>query len=147
MPFRNLLALAVVAGVSAGLAGCGGGASDAPETVPAGGTVTVDGKPVAGLSVAFIPKNGKLAVGETDTEGKFTLTTNEPDDGAVAGTYSVAINRAQDQVTEAMPGMEGYQKPEPPPFDKKYTDASTSGLTATVDADPAKNDFTFELGK
>jgi hypothetical protein len=133
--------------VSAGLVGCGGGPSDTPETVRAGGSVLVDGQPMPGLSVAFIPQNGKLAVGETDDQGRFTLTTNEPGDGAVVGTYTVAINRVDQNVTEAMPGMEGYQKPEPPPFAGKYTDASMSGLTATVDADPKKNDFKFELEK
>ena len=144
MSFRKFLALGIVVGVSTWFAGCGGDPGDAPETVAAKGTVTVDGQPMAGLSVAFIPASGKLATGETDDQGNFTLTTNEPGDGAVVGSYSVAINRIQ-EATEAMPGMDGYKKPEPPPFARKYTDAQTSGLTATVDADPAKNDFKFDL--
>ena len=145
MSFRKSLALGVVVGVSTWLTGCGG-AGDAPETVAAKGTVTVDGKPMSGLSVAFVPTSGKLATGETDDQGNFTLTTNEPGDGAVVGSYSVAINKIQ-EVTEAMPGMEGYKKPEPPPFSKKYTDVKTSGLIATVDADPSKNEFKFDLQK
>lgn len=147
MSSYNFRALGLVIGISTVIAGCGGGPSDTPETVAAGGTVTVAGQPMPGLSVAFIPQNGKLATGETDEQGNFTLTTNEPDDGAVVGTYTVAINRIQENVTEAMPGMEGYQKPEPPPFAGKYTDASTSGLTATVTDDPAANDFKFDLEK
>jgi hypothetical protein len=143
--FRKSLALGIVVGVSAWLPGCGG-AGDAPETVAAKGTVTVDGKPTPGLSVAFFPSSGKVATGETDDQGNFTLTTNEPGDGAVVGSYSVAINQIQ-EVTEAMPGMEGYKKPQPPPFASKYTDAKTSGLNATVDADPSKNDFKFDLKK
>jgi hypothetical protein len=143
--FRKFLALGIVVGFSTSLVGCGGG-GDAPETVAAKGTVTVDGKPMPGLSVAFMPASGKLATGETDDQGNFTLTTNEPGDGAVVGSYSVAISKIQ-EVTEAMPGMDGYKKPEPPPFAAKYTDAKTSGLTATVDADPSKNDFKFDLPK
>ena len=145
MSFRKFLAVGIVVGVSTWLSGCGG-PGDAPETVAARGTVTVDGKPMPGLSVAFIPSSGKLATGETDDQGNFTLTTNEPGDGAVVGSYSVAISQVQ-EVTEAMPGMEGYEKPAPPPFAKKYTDAQTSGLTATVNADPSKNDFKFDLQK
>lgn len=145
MFFRKSLALGIVVGVSTWLPGCGG-AGDAPETVAAKGSVTVDGKPMPGLSVAFVPASGKLATAETDEQGNFTLTTNEPGDGAVVGNYSVAINQIQ-QVTDAMPGMEGYQKPKSPPFSKKYTDVKTSGLTATVDADPSKNDFKFDLQK
>ena len=143
MSFRKFLALGIVLGASTWLAGCGG-AGDAPEKVAAGGTVTVDGKPIPGLSIGFIPTSGKLATGETDDQGNFTLTTDEPGDGAVVGSYSVAISKIQ-EVTEAMPGMDGYKKPTPPPFAKKYTDAKTSGLTATVDSDPSKNDFKFDL--
>jgi hypothetical protein len=146
MSFRKFLALGIVVGVSTGFAGCGGGPSDAPETVAAKGTVTVDGTPMGKLSVAFIPANGKLATGETDDQGNFTLTTNQPGDGAVVGRYSVAISRIEEP-TEAMPGMEGYKKPEPPPFANMYTDAKTSGLTATVDKDPSKNNFKFDLEK
>ena len=75
MSFRKFLALGIVVGVFTWLAGCGG-AGDAPETVAASGTVTVDGKPMPRLSVAFIPTSGKLATGETDDQGNFTLTIN-----------------------------------------------------------------------
>ena len=147
MSLRKFLTLGIVVGVSTCFAGCGGAPDDAPETVAAKGTVTVDGKPMPGLSVAFIPASGKLATGETDDQGNFTLTTNQPGDGAVVGSYSVAVNHIPEEVSEAMPGMDGYKKPEPPPFARKYTDAQTSGLTATVDADPSKNDFKFDLQK
>lgn len=147
MSFRKSLVFGLVVGVSTWFAGCGGGPGDAPETVAAKGTVTVDGAPIAGLSVAFIPASGKLATGLTDEQGNFTLSTNEPGDGAVVGSYSVSITRVPDEVTEAMPGMDGYKEPEPPPFAKKYTDPQTSGLTATVDADPSKNVFKFDLEK
>ena len=146
MSFRRFLALGIVVVVSTSFAGCGGGRDDAPETVAAKGTVTVDGKPMPRLSVAFIPASGKLATGETDEQGNFTLTTNQPGDGAMVGSYSVAINQIQ-EVSEAMPGMDGYKPPAPPPFARKYTDAKTSGLNATVDADPSKNDFKFDLQK
>lgn len=145
MSFRRFVALGLLVGVSTWFTGCGGGLGDAPETVPAKGQVTVEGTPMARLSVAFIPAKGTIATGETDDQGNFTLTTNTRD-GAVVGNYSVAISVIQ-EATEAMPGMDGYKKPEAPPFAAKYTDAKSSGLTATVDADPSKNDFKFDLKK
>ncbi|QDT55420.1 hypothetical protein Pan44_34630 [Caulifigura coniformis] len=141
---RNLNAFTLLLCVCINSVGCGGGGGDAPKTVPATGTITVDGRPMGKLSVAFMPTQGKVATGETDSEGRFTLMTNTPGDGAVVGTYSVSVAPIL-EVQEAMPGMDGYKKPGPPPFAKKFTDHKKSGLTATVDADPAKNDFKFEL--
>jgi hypothetical protein len=143
---RNLFAMSLLVGLLTFLAGCGGGAGDAPETVAAKGTITVEGQPMAKLSVAFMPANGKPAMGETDDQGNFTLTTNVPGDGAVVGTYKVSVTQIV-EATPAMPGMDGYVKPGPPPFNRKFTDNTKSGLTATVDKDPAKNDFKFDLTK
>jgi len=141
---RNRNALKLLTCLSVVAVGCGGGTGDAPKTVPAKGTITVDGRPMGKLSVAFMPTQGKVATGETDSEGRFTLMTNTPGDGAVVGTYTVSVAPIL-EVQEAMPGMDGYKKPGPPPFAKKFTDHKKSGLTATVDADPDKNDFKFEL--
>lgn len=143
MRLRTLGRWGVLLGVSAVLMGCGG--SDAPTTVAAKGVVTYQGKPVPKLSVAFIPEKGLLATGTTDAEGKFVLMTNKPGDGATVGTYKVAISFDSGEVPP-MPGMEppGYKPPESP-IPAKYGDVSTSGLTQTVDKDPAKNNFTIAL--
>jgi hypothetical protein len=144
--FRNLSAVCLFA-LSIFAAGCTGGSGDAPKTVPVKGTVTVDGKAMGKLGVVFMPekgKGGKVATGETDSEGHFTLMTNIPGDGAPVGTYSVSITPVEEN-NPPMPGMEGYKKPGPPPFARKYTDVTKSGLTAAVDKDPAKNDFKFDL--
>lgn len=145
MGFQKLDRLCVILAVSAFLAGCGGGGSKAPVTVPVKGVVKYQGKPVPKLSIAFIPDKGMLASGTTDTNGKFTLMTNKPGDGAMVGTYKVAISFVSDEIPE-MPGLPGTEKPLPPsPIPKKYADAKTSGLTKTVEKDAAKNDFTFDL--
>jgi hypothetical protein len=134
----------VLLGVFAVLTGCGGG-SDAPATVPVKGVVTYQGKPVAKLSVSFIPEKGLLATGTTDAEGRFVLMTQKPGDGAMVGSYKVAIAFDSGEIPP-MPGMEppGYKPPESP-IPAKYADASTSGLTQTVAKDPAKNSFTIAL--
>jgi hypothetical protein len=136
----------VLLGISLFLAGCGGGASDAPETVPVKGVVTYKGQPVPKLSVGFIPDGGKgkLASGTTDAAGKFALMTDKPGDGAVVGPYKVAISFVPDEIPE-MPGFPGSEKKVESPIPAKYADSATSGLKQTVDKDASKNNFTFEL--
>ena len=144
MAFRNLDRLCVILAATAFLAGCGGGGS-APVTVHVQGMVTYQGKPVPKLSVAFIPDKGMLASGTTDAQGRFSLMTNKPGDGAMVGTYKVAINFVPDEIPE-MPGLPGTEKKAPAsPIPPKYADPKTSGLTKTVEKDAAKNNFTFDL--
>ncbi len=150
------------------LAGCGGAGGDRPETVPVTGTVTLDGTPVAGATVAFSPSagGGRSAHGITDANGRFKLTTFEAGDGAMPGSYKVGVSKtagpaqAAPGTTEETPesidaaykaaaergALEPGAKP-PEPTDllpSKYKDPAGSGLTAEV-TKGGKNDFTFPL--
>src|SRR5688500_6533032 len=74
------------------LAGCG---PSGPAMVKDTGTVTLDGTPVDGASVMFVPVSTvKPAQGKTDAAGKFTLNTDpsKPDDGALEGEYTIAVS-------------------------------------------------------
>src|SRR5687768_3127557 len=74
------------------LAGCG---PSGPAMVKVTGTVTLDGTPVEGANVMFVPAStGKPAQGKTDAAGKFTLNTDpsKPDDGAQEGEYNIAVS-------------------------------------------------------
>lgn len=56
------------------------------------GTVTADGQPVRYGFVTFQPKgDGPPAMGTINKDGTYSLTTGEPDDGAVVGEHGVAI--------------------------------------------------------
>jgi outer membrane usher protein FimD/PapC len=57
------------------------------------GIVTLDGKPLSGATVSFIPvkKEGKPAFGQTDKDGSFRLTTFRTNDGAQPGEYQVVV--------------------------------------------------------
>jgi hypothetical protein len=67
-----MLAGILVAGIGFSVTGCGGGAE--AGTVPIEGTVTVDDKPIAQASVAFIGNEGaRLASALTDASGKFKI--------------------------------------------------------------------------
>src|SRR5207249_2020847 len=73
--------------VPIGLVGC-----SQSETVVVTGTVTLNGKPADQVEVAFNPKkNGRLTTGVTDADGKFTLSTAKPNDGAMPGEYAVTL--------------------------------------------------------
>lgn len=77
------------------IAGCGKGPSIV--TYPVTGQVIYHEAPVAGATVSFLPdENTSLrAVGVTDAEGRFTLTTfvssSERLAGAMSGNYKVTI--------------------------------------------------------
>lgn len=128
--------------------GCGPAAdtSGRPATVPAGGTVTYKGEAVAGASVTLVPEQGgKAAVGKTDANGKFSLMTFDPDDGAVPGTYKVTIVKRTEAPEEVSEDSEGTSAP--PAEDllpTKYGSATESGLTAEV-TDGGENQFAFDL--
>lgn len=124
------------------LTGCGGGD---PSIVPAGGVVNFQGKPIGKINVMLMPRsgNGKIAEGTTDESGKFTLQTMQPGDGAMVGEYQVGFKFVPDEVP-VMPGFEGAKKVVSP-IPEKYADPAKSGITAKVESDKSKNNFTFDL--
>ncbi len=160
----------VMLGVMMSVTGCGGGNDSGLNTVPVTGTVMMDGSPVEGAKVAFIPKEGgQGAVGMTDAQGKFSLMTVDPDDGAVPGSYTVTVfksesaqsmpadaDRANMSGEEARAYAQEVQKnlisnrggagkvqdllPE------KYKSPATTDLTAEV-TEGGENNFAFELKK
>src|SRR5712692_350445 len=68
-------------------AGCGG-----DKTVKVEGLVTLDGNPLPGATVSFMPVGeGRAATGQTGADGSFRLGTFGTDDGALAGEYKVIV--------------------------------------------------------
>ena len=143
--------------------------STRPATLEVTGTVTYNGQPVDGARVTFSPTgDGDAASGTTDASGNFTLTSFEDGDGAVAGSYEVAVSKteggaaadtgaagltdsqedmdalyeaAADEIAADQAGSAPKAEDLLPP---KYKVASTSGFTANV-AEGSDNNFTFEL--
>ncbi|HXG13220.1 MAG TPA: hypothetical protein VNK04_25910 [Gemmataceae bacterium] len=76
------------------VAGCGGG----PKYAPVSGVVTLNGKPYSKAVVVFQPiatpdnpEPGRGSSGFTDENGRFTLKTDEGQQGAVVGKHLVRI--------------------------------------------------------
>lgn len=66
------------------------------ELVPAGGVVTLDGKPVAGVAISAIPQEGvkgRGGYGVTDSDGAFSLQVDTDAPGLPAGTYRLLLQK------------------------------------------------------
>lgn len=74
------------------VAGC---QSDRPPLGRVGGTVTLDGAPLAGALVVFTPDGpGRSAIATTDTTGRYELSFLRDIAGANVGTHTVRITTA-----------------------------------------------------
>lgn len=62
-----------------------------PTVAPVSGRVTLAGKPVSTGMVMFHPAHGRAAIGEIDSDGRYTLTTFHAGDGALPGRHQVTI--------------------------------------------------------
>jgi len=146
-PFLTALLMATLL-----ITGCGKTAANRPKTVKVNGVVLYNGQPVEGALVMLVSTdpNGRGAVGKTDASGKFTLTTFDPGDGAIPGTYNVAISKT---ILEGEPPPENPQNTGGVEPDKrvskdllppKYKVAATSGLKAEI-KEPGPVELKFEL--
>jgi len=111
-----------------------------PPTFTASGVVDLNGTPVADAVVAFDSQEHNLtAVGRTNREGRFSLKTYNPGDGAAAGEHRVQIIKLEvtGYDSSGLPLGEVNRLP------ARYADGS-GGLRATVEP-KGKNFFRFEL--
>ncbi len=138
--------------------GCGG--DEFPARVKVTGTVKYKGQPVSGANVTFFSDSvPRAAIGTTDAEGRFTLSTFGENDGAVPAEYLVTIVKvaaaeAGGAYDAANPGaaygkaMTGSAMGRNPTakdeLPAKYANRGTSGLSQKVAAG-SDNDFTFDL--
>jgi hypothetical protein len=160
MMSRNAL-LAIFCIASLSIVGCSGGAkSDRKPVFKVTGKVMMSGGPVANAMVTFSPKQKQpVAIGRTDNNGQFTLTTYDAGDGAAEGEYVALVSKS----TATAPVAPTAHDPSKPAFDsrsahgqqasgqaaevglpEKYSRINQSDLIAKVEKS-GKNDFNFEL--
>lgn len=138
-------------------AGCG------PRVVryPVGGVVTLDGQPLKGASVTFMPRGkGRPGIGVTDGEGRFSVEDAGMHDGIPPGDYDVVVMLAvwsKSKTTKIAIGPpDEHGKPtdlvevvEVPPYvtkwivPERYSQLGSSGLSASI-TQPVR-DLTFAL--
>jgi hypothetical protein len=137
MPLRKC-GLTVACGVSLliGVTGCGN-----PGMAKVSGTVTFRGTPVPDAVVQFLPTSKPGAGGRTDAEGRFSLTTLKPGDGAYVGQGRVTITPYVEWVGSDNPRPLSRPRPDIP---ERYRTPDKTPLTAEVVAGK-KNVIDFKL--
>ena len=103
----------------ASLTGCGG-----PKLVPVEGTITLDGKPLAGATIGMElvggTKDFRLFSGETDANGRYVLKPFEKSGaGAIPGEYHVMIKSVK-----APPGADEMTVLPKDPVPQEYQNGS-----------------------
>jgi hypothetical protein len=136
------------------LIGCGG-----RGTTPVRGVITLEGTPVAGATVLFMPdgQDGcRPASGFTSSDGTFRLTTYQPNDGALPGKYRVVIQKteaAKDPGAAERSALErakakieekSLQQSRKPALPEAYLRFDTTPLRCSV---PVTGAVTFDLHK
>lgn len=116
---RRMLCGAALAAALVGLVGCG---DSGPKIVPVSGTVFIDGQPLTYGHIQVVPTGWRPASGRIGADGRFTLTTTEPNDGCAVGTHAVAI-LAGESIT---PENTKWHAPQ------RYADAKSSNLSVTI---------------
>jgi hypothetical protein len=134
------------------------GCSDPPDprqrVVPVTGRVLFKGKPVVHARVTFLAQGApRQAVGETDSDGRFVLSTWGEDDGAALGEHviTVLLPQAATPMREVSEGdyaaaMEAQrsQQAAADGLPAHYANAKTSDLRCKV-TESGPNDFDLEL--
>jgi hypothetical protein len=88
---KNVCCLSIAILAVAAVIGCGD-TSGFGRRYRVSGTVTYHGKPVERGTISFVPAapDGRAA-GGTIVDGRYSLTTHDPDDGALPGKYRVSV--------------------------------------------------------
>lgn len=94
MQMNGIWQIVVLATLTGGIVGCGRGSYE--KLLPASGIVTLDGTPLVGATVAYIPiksNQQQPSYGYTDGKGKYALKTPEGYVGVSPGEYRIVISR------------------------------------------------------
>jgi hypothetical protein len=123
---RNLSVAILFALGMLAMSGCGRG--DLPPLGRVGGTVTLDGKPLAGVIINFKPEVGRMATATTDKDGKYELEYTYGNSGSKVGPSTVMFEWPLGESGPAIP--------------KKYIGLESE---LKVDVTEGKNVFDFAL--
>ncbi len=129
--------------------------SGLPKRYAVSGTINYIGKPVEKGTITFSPsaKDGRVASGDI-VDGSYSLSTADPGDGALPGSYKVTVIAKEMDTSELKNIAKGGQFHHDAAYAKaaknakklvpsKYNLTDTSGLTAEVK--PQSNHFNFDL--
>jgi len=124
------------------IAGCDSNSLVGAKVYPVKGKVLLpDGKPLTSGQIVFLATQSTVtSTANIESDGGFTFK-GSAGDGLPEGDYKVRIEPGSAGVV-----VKGRTAPQGKlPFDGKFTDEDSSGLTATVTSDESKNNFEFKL--
>ncbi|HAH49058.1 MAG TPA: hypothetical protein DCM07_30315 [Planctomycetaceae bacterium] len=141
--------------------GCGS-PTEKPEfvskLVPVTGKVTLDGEPLSGVLINYIPAQdqagGEIAYGFTDEAGNYDLQVQmvgqapEDSQGALPGNYRVYITKLVlpdgSAVPEILSDAEAEEQGAKQLLPDQYSSPTATKLTAVVNTEATTNDFTLK---
>ena len=116
--------------------GCGQQDSKLPPQYPVSGVVTLDGKPLAGAGIMFLPRGdtrGTGAMGMTDEAGRYTLKTDYGGPGTPEGEFAVTISKVVNRDgTPYIPNPDVAEAGERETLPGIYSDSMKTTLSAQV---------------
>ncbi len=122
------------------LAGCGD--ADVRPSASISGQILLDGVPLRDGSVQFTsPKTGETAYANLDGDGRYQVTFPRADVGA---EYEVTVGVTVEEDLDPVAITRNRSKGPLTLVPRKYSDRTTSGLTATITT-AGENQFDFEL--
>ena len=121
-----------------------------PAQVPVQGTITLDGKPLSGAMVQFIPVGstpGFASIGRTGAKGEYTLTGSRGGKGVCPGSFQVVVNKfvlpdggdVPEKTTQSPMELKATETLAP-----HYSQPGKSVLKATVPAGGGTIDFALK---
>ena len=145
--------LAAAVSVTLAVAGCGSGL-DADYSqiglVPVSGTVTLDGKPLAGAVVFFEASDSTRSYATTDAEGRYRMQFNSEVEGVPPGPKTVRIStsaRTGEDEDEASEELEEDPDAQPTASqsDEKVPDCYHKNSKLQVTIDDSRTQYDFDL--
>ncbi|MCC9607808.1 DUF4198 domain-containing protein [Blastopirellula sp. JC732] len=135
---KRAASLFLAAAVVVAAIGCGGDANT-PPLGKVTGNVTLNGQPLDGATVEFIPQGGRPSTGFTDASGNYTLLFRADAPGAVIGKHSVRITsqRGRSGGEGGEPLVEARAETVPSQYNDK--------TTLEVEVTSGSNTFDFPL--
>jgi hypothetical protein len=131
------------------LSGCG---NKNPTTIRVQGKITYRGKPLEKAEVQFSPVSAsadskalqRIAAGEVDSQGVYSLSTFTKGDGALPGEYAVTVTRIKRKTS--IDGVEPTGGKAEPFAPEQYARQDTTPLKASIPADASGTlNLDFEL--
>ncbi len=129
------------------IVGCGG--ETANPLASASGVVTLDGKPIEGVSILLIPKegtsSGRISYGLTDAEGRFELRVSPDQSGAIIGSHWVQLEKlTQQDGSPIPPGSSPEEVAAMNQLPQAYSDAGSTPISAEIPESGTSN-LAFDL--